>query len=303
VLTRELYRGVIVWNRWKKRNEEGEVERVRAKGRRPESEWIRTPAPELQIVSDELWESVQRRLREVSSNALRFSNGRLCGGPTKRGVSNLLAGLASCAVCGGGLVVESSGGRRRDAFDALPAPGEGPSTAVGYYRYYACGRLQRRISRLHEVILESGGSARTLLDKLTEHEKEQQRLQERLGALRPVPRLAPAVVADRLAEWRRLMRGSVQQARLVLQKVLDGRIVFTPRADGRGYDFACPTRFDRLFQGVAVERPGWLQDGARGREHITRQDTRDADYAELLERANAEELVRPWRDSNPRSSP
>jgi hypothetical protein len=57
------------------------------------------------------------------------------------------------------------------------------------------------------------------------------------------------------------------QARGVLQRVLRGRIVFTPRPEGRGYDFEA--RLDKLFMGIAVERPAWLPAGsAAGREHL-----------------------------------
>jgi hypothetical protein len=107
----------------------------------------------------------------------------------------------------------------------------------------------------------------------------------------------------RLAEWRRLLRQSPTQGRAVLQRVLRGRITFTP--DGKGYDFAAPTRFDKLFTGIVAPLPSWILEGdVRGTEHIGREDTPDADYARLLERAqNALKGVRPWRDSNPRSSP
>jgi hypothetical protein len=47
--------------------------------------------------------------------------------------------------------------------------------------------------------------------------------------MQPVPRLAPAVVENRLAEWRRLLGQSVTQGRAVLQRVLQGRITFTRR--------------------------------------------------------------------------
>jgi hypothetical protein len=53
-----------------------------------------------------------------------------------------------------------------------------------------------------------------------------------LAAFRPMPRLPPAVVEDRLAEWRRLLRSSNTQGRAVLQRVVRGRITFAPREDG-----------------------------------------------------------------------
>src|SRR4029453_13893082 len=42
------------------------------------------------------------------------------------------------------------------------------------------------------------------------------------------------VIENRLAEWRRPLRQSTTQARTVLQRVLRGRLTFTPRADGQG---------------------------------------------------------------------
>jgi hypothetical protein len=56
------------------------------------------------------------------------------------------------------------------------------------------------------------------------------------------------------------------QSRAVLQRVLRGRIVFTP--SGEGYTFEAPTRFDRLFSGIAVKRPAFIEEGNRGAEHI-----------------------------------
>ena len=66
-----------------------------------------------------------------------------------------------------------------------------------------------------------------------------------------MPRLRPEVVEDWLTEWRRLLRQSSTQGRAVLQRVLRGRITFTPKCGG--YEFEALTRFDKLFLGVAVE--------------------------------------------------
>jgi len=54
-----------------------------------------------------------------------------------------------------------------------------------------------------------------------------------------------------------------------------------------GYDFAGPTRFDKLFTGIAVETPAWVKaySSRRGFEDTTPEDTFDADYGRLLERA------------------
>jgi hypothetical protein len=99
------------------------------------------------------------------------------------------------------------------------------------------------------------------------------------------------VIENRLAEWRRLLRSSTTQARTVLQRILCGRLVFTPHVNPvsnevDGYDFRGPTRFDRLFAGVAVERPKSLDPHDRtGTEDITADETFDGDYGRLLERA------------------
>jgi hypothetical protein len=72
------------------------------------------------------------------------------------------------------------------------------------------------------------------------------------------------------------------QARAVLQRVLQGRITFTPA--GTGYTFEAATRFDRLFTGIASPRPTfvpWAEQPA----HIGPEDTFDGDYGRLLERA------------------
>jgi hypothetical protein len=63
---------------------------------------------------------------------------------------------------------------------------------------------------------------------------------------------------------------------------------FTPRADGAGYDFTGPTRFDKLFTGIVSPRPAWMPHGPSGIENPM-----DDDYGRLLERVYAKVLVRP----------
>ncbi len=63
---------------------------------------------------------------------------------------------------------------------------------------------------------------------------------------------------------------------------------------------AAPTRFDRLFTKLVAPRPAFIRGGdARGTEHIGPEDTMEADYGRLLERA--QDLVDKGnkRDSNP----
>jgi hypothetical protein len=140
----------------------------------------------------------------------------------------------------------------------------------------------RRIGNINNAIADGAAPVSTLA-KLRELEAKHDEVKETLAGLKPVPRLAPEVVTDRLEEWRRMLRGS-PQARAVIQRVIDGRITFTP--DGGGYVFTAKTRFSKLFSGVAIPKPAWLRDGdVRGTEHLTAEDTLDADYGRLLERA------------------
>jgi hypothetical protein len=73
-----------------------------------------------------------------------------------------------------------------------------------------------------------------------------------------------------------------------------GRLTFTPRVNELsgevdGYEFEGPTRFDKLFSGLACERPSSLPLGDRtGCEDIGPEDTFDGDYGRLLDRAYEE---------------
>jgi site-specific DNA recombinase len=345
ILTREIYHGVIVWNKWRKRNSWGKVD----PRPRPDADLIRTSVEQLRIVPEDLWNRVQSRRKETEGRAVRFESGRLSGQPPKHAAPNLLAGLATCGVCGGGLAVETTGGKGGQRYyayvcyqrrhtgacsNALRVSVETMNEAVlCHIEEHALTpeaveqvirlterddvaeqqvKLEReqkdiakRIKRLVDAI-ESGGDSATLVTRVRELESRRRAIAAEVVALQPVPRLAPAVIENRLAEWRRLLRQSTTQGRAVLQRVLRGRITFTPLGDGHGYEFSGPTRFDRLFTGVVVPRPAFLKDGdVRGTEHIGAEDTFDGDYGRLLERATqlTDKGWRPWWDSNPRSRP
>ena len=99
---RELYRGQVVWNRTQKRNQWGQ----KRQQERPETDWIRLDAPELRIVSDQLWQAVHGRLAGVRQHYLRWTGGKLWGRPAA-GVESkyLLTGLGSCEGCNGSIHV------------------------------------------------------------------------------------------------------------------------------------------------------------------------------------------------------
>jgi DNA invertase Pin-like site-specific DNA recombinase len=62
ILRRELYLGFLICNKRHFLKRPGTNQRISRL--RPESEWIRVSVPELQIVSTELWNTVQARLRD-----------------------------------------------------------------------------------------------------------------------------------------------------------------------------------------------------------------------------------------------
>jgi hypothetical protein len=87
----------------------------------------------------------------------------------------------------------------------------------------------------------------------------------------------------------------------VLKRILRGRLTFTPRVDLQGYDFLGPTRFDKLFTGVAIPPPASLAaDDKRGTETIGPDDTFDGDYGRLLDDAITRKGSCARRDLNPR---
>ena len=322
ILGRELYHGVLVWNRSRKRDDWGQVDQRR----RPKEDWVSVPVEDLQIVSEDLWTRVRSRRADTETRTLRFDSGRISGRPPRTHVRNLLAGLATCGVCGGGLVVETSSRKRGRVSEyvchrrrkngscsnklrvAVKTMNEAVLQAIEEHaltpeaveqvvqlterddardQEAALRRdlndVEKRIARLVAAI-ETGGDAASLVAKVRDLETRKDAIERDLRGLQPMPRLAPKVIEDRLAEWRRLLRQSTTQGRAVLQRVLCGRITFTPKdaGYGAGYEFEAPTRFDKLFAGVVCERPAYIKDSTEGKEHIGPEDTFDGDYGRLL---------------------
>jgi site-specific DNA recombinase len=115
VLFRELYRGVIVWNRTRKRDSSGEVN----PSNRRADEWLRVPAPHFRIVSEEMWQAAHIRIAEARE-VYRHATKGLRGGRPRIESKYLLPGLARCAWCGGSIHVRTSnhgtGDRRRRVY-------------------------------------------------------------------------------------------------------------------------------------------------------------------------------------------
>jgi site-specific DNA recombinase len=105
VLFRPLYRGIVTWNRTKKRNTWG----IQQQRKRPEKDWLTISMPELQIVSEAEWKAAHDRLTATRAVYLRGTKGELWGRPASTLDSKyLLTGLVKCGACGGSLYVKSS---------------------------------------------------------------------------------------------------------------------------------------------------------------------------------------------------
>ena len=116
MLRRELYRGVIVWNRTRKVHRGG----TKRQAKRPESSWLRLEAPDLRLVPEVLWQAVEARRRRAAESYLRHARTGQLGGRRSGGDFEspyLLSGLGQCGVCGGSLVAMTRGhGRHRAKF-------------------------------------------------------------------------------------------------------------------------------------------------------------------------------------------
>ena len=114
VLFRPLYRGEIIWAQTAKRDKWGRKHQAA----KPETEWIRRPAPELQIVDETLWQAAHARLDAARAVYLKVNSGQCFGRPALASPSKyLLTNLVRCGQCGGTLhVVSRSHGASRKRF-------------------------------------------------------------------------------------------------------------------------------------------------------------------------------------------
>lgn len=101
ILHRPLYRGEIVWNQHQKIVRGG----TKKRRQREEKDWIRLDAPDLRIITPDLWNTVQARLSKTKGtgrSAFRDQDSKY-----------LLTGMARCAHCGGPMTIVGQDYHRR----------------------------------------------------------------------------------------------------------------------------------------------------------------------------------------------
>src|SRR5262245_8405075 len=130
MLHRELYRGVIVYNKTTK-SSSWEARNLR---KNDASHWIRIDAPELRIIDEPLWQRVHERLARLTSEHAQRSKRYGRGGRRQDGESRyMLSRLARCKRCGGPICVISR--------PASYAAGADPTLRVFLY---GCNNFHRR---------------------------------------------------------------------------------------------------------------------------------------------------------------
>jgi len=109
----------------------------------------------------------------------------------------------------------------------------------------AVDQMQSELERLTAAVV-AGGEVVTLVQAMKDRERRRDVLQRDLAAL-DRPRNAPteahairALLNERIAEWRGLLRKHAPVARQMLRKLTTDRILFTPQPETRSYGSAYP---------------------------------------------------------------
>jgi site-specific DNA recombinase len=267
MLRRELYIGRRIWNQTKFVKTPGTNKRVARP--RPRSEWQVQEITELRIVSDDLWNRVQKRqdrLKEVYAESGRK--------PVSRGASSpyLLSGFLVCGTCGAKLIIVSGGGAGarygcpqhwnrkacsnkitvrhssvesdlfRDLQSAVLAPSvvdyltakllkaQQKQTAASHHEKRD-RELQFEINRIVSAIAASGHS-QALLDSLQARESERRELSAAKETRKQLSaKEIRTLVSGALTDIPKLLAKSPQMAKAKLSQHLD-KVRMLPQPDG-----------------------------------------------------------------------
>ena len=95
VLHRSVYKGVLTWNKSRKRDRTG----VKRQQDKPASEWLALARPDLAVITDAEWEPAHAR---IAADRVRFGKPVDAGRSPGHGAKYLLTGLLRCR-CGAGI--------------------------------------------------------------------------------------------------------------------------------------------------------------------------------------------------------
>jgi len=116
------------------------------------------------------------------------------------------------------------------------------------------GDVKRREAALVAAVEGGGSDVTPIIERMKSLEGRRIEIEHELKAATPAPRLETRVLESRLAEWRRILRGSVTQARDVLQRVIRGKLRFT-QLPGGIIQFEGESRYSWLSSGIFVGVP------------------------------------------------
>lgn len=129
ILNNEIYIGKRIWNRLRYVKSVDGNRRVSRLN--PPEEWQTEAAPQLQIVSDELWAKVKARQGQIDQTRSARDTGdrhHLSGAHAARRPAYLLSGLLHCGKCGGRMNI---GGSRPKRYYCANAREKGPAACEG----------------------------------------------------------------------------------------------------------------------------------------------------------------------------
>ena len=206
VLFREMYRGVITWNKSRKRNTWGQHHQTD----RPAGDWITVPSEHLRIVSDELWNAAHARLAEARAVYERETHGRRRF-QRDRDSKYLLTSFGRCALCGSGLHVRSrSHGGGRAFFYACTAHYKSGPEVCSHVEQWPMEEIDREVIEMivgdmlrPKLVDEVIAAGQAMFDgpgadvdheakwrrELEELERQQARLTEAIAGVGEMPRL------------------------------------------------------------------------------------------------------------------
>jgi hypothetical protein len=134
--------------------------------------------------------------------------------------------------------------------------------------------LERRLGRIRDELgrltaaLASGASLPSVLEAIQQREAQRAQLEGQLTALAAVERTVRTwdnrtlkrILHERVARWRELLEGNVDENRQVLRQLLPERLRFTPRPT-RGYDITGTLALGGILAAVVDDAPQtWPQE-------------------------------------------